>query len=268
MGEATGSRLAGEVKTVDIGSAKVSYLAAGRSEWRFTTLLTKEPETIEWIDSFSAKDTMWDIGANVGIYSIYAALRGIRVVAFEPNFVNYFHLCINVKLNKMQDRITPLCVAFSSAKSISTLNLRSMEFGESMSTFGSDLDFRGKHYWPAFRQGMLGYDIDSFVSDFKVDPPNHFKIDVDGIELDIIQGGRNTFRLETVRSVQVELVDTDLPQTEGVTSVLEDAGLNFVHKKHNAAEAGEAFKDVLNFLYRRFLPEDKHSIWRNPASTT
>lgn len=98
---------------------------------------------------------------------------------------------------------------------------------------------------------MLGYDVDSFVSDFKLDPPNHFKSDVDGIELDIVQGGRNTFQREAVKSVQIELVDTDLQQTEGVTRILENAGLQYLHKRHNAAAAGEAFKDVLNFLYRR-----------------
>jgi hypothetical protein len=35
-------------------------------EWRARTLLTKEPETIQWINSFRDNDVMWDIGANVG----------------------------------------------------------------------------------------------------------------------------------------------------------------------------------------------------------
>ena len=34
---------------------------------RAETLLTKEPETIEWIDSFARSETLWDIGANVGV---------------------------------------------------------------------------------------------------------------------------------------------------------------------------------------------------------
>jgi FkbM family methyltransferase len=251
MAEADAGLQVGQIKSIQVGSSKIRYLAAGRSEWRFSTLLSKEPETIEWIGGFAPTETLWDIGANVGIYSIYAASRGIRVVAFEPNFANYFHLCTNIKLNNMQDRITPLCMAFSDEKSVSTLNLRSMEFGESMSTFGSDLDFRGKPYYPAFRQGMIGFDIDGFVADFKMQVPNHFKIDVDGIELDIVRGGKNSFRLPTVRSVQIELVDTDVAQTDGVLGIMNEAGLNYIHKRHNAAAAGEAFKDVLNFLYRR-----------------
>jgi len=250
--EAAQSIQIGEVKSISVGKSTVRYLAAGRSEWRFNTLLTKEPETIEWIDSFDKSDTLWDIGANVGIYSIYAALRGISVIAVEPNFTNYFHLCYNIKLNRLHRRIMPLCLAFSSGKSVSTINLRSMEFGESMSTFGSDLDFRGRTYAPVFRQGMIAYGIDEFVTEFGVPVPNHLKIDVDGIELEIAKGGAQTFSNRRVKSVQVELVDSDPPQIQGVSSLLEGAGLAFVSKRHN--DAAEGMKDVFNFLYRR-VPE-------------
>ena len=35
--------------------------------WRAHSLLTKEPETIEWIDGFEDNDVFWDIGANIGL---------------------------------------------------------------------------------------------------------------------------------------------------------------------------------------------------------
>ena len=47
-------------------------------KWRVDTILSKEPETIEWIDSFKSdskeKIIFWDIGANIGLYSLYAAM--------------------------------------------------------------------------------------------------------------------------------------------------------------------------------------------------
>ena len=43
---------------------------------RAETLFTKEPDMIDWIDSFPEDFVLWDIGANVGIYSIYAGLKG------------------------------------------------------------------------------------------------------------------------------------------------------------------------------------------------
>ena len=55
--------------------------------WRAETLFNKEPITIKWIRSFKKNKTMFDVGANVGMYSIYAALtRMVKVFAFEPEF--------------------------------------------------------------------------------------------------------------------------------------------------------------------------------------
>ena len=34
---------------------------------------TREPETLVWIDSFAHGEVLWDIGANVGAYTLYAA---------------------------------------------------------------------------------------------------------------------------------------------------------------------------------------------------
>jgi hypothetical protein len=41
--------------------------------WRVRTFATKEPGTIAWIDAFAADDVMLDVGANIGLYALYAA---------------------------------------------------------------------------------------------------------------------------------------------------------------------------------------------------
>lgn len=239
-----------DVDTIDANGRVIRYFGQGAG-WRFATLLEKEPETIEWIDSFEPNDLFWDIGANVGIYSMYAGVRGIRTLAFEPHFANYGQLCATVALNEVQDLVTPLCLAFAARKSVSEMNLASLDVGTSMSNFGAALDFRGNAFDPAFRQGMVGYDIDSFVADFGVEVPNHIKIDVDGIELSIVEGARRTLADERVRSVSIELIDSDLQQVAAVSEILESAGLRFVHKRQNAAFTTPETRDVFNFLFHR-----------------
>src|ERR1700731_1654383 len=58
--------------------------------WRANTAVSKEKDTIEWIGSFHENSVFWDVGANVGIYSLYAATtRPAMTLAFEPLAANY-----------------------------------------------------------------------------------------------------------------------------------------------------------------------------------
>lgn len=46
----------------------------------------KEPETVRWIETFNKKDIAYDIGANVGAYSLIMSKYSKEVYAFEPAF--------------------------------------------------------------------------------------------------------------------------------------------------------------------------------------
>ena len=70
---------------------------------------TKEPETLDWIDKFEngkEKIRFWDIGSNIGIYSIYAALKfeNIEVVSFEPSTSNLRLLTRNISINNLEEK--------------------------------------------------------------------------------------------------------------------------------------------------------------------
>lgn len=242
------------VGTVQTPAGPVRYLAYGGA-LRFESILTKEPETIEWIDGFQPGETLWDIGANLGIYSIYAGLRGAKVLAFEPHFANYFQLCQNIMLNGLQEAVTPLCLAIARGKRLSTMNLAHVDFGSALSSFDSDRDYRGRRFDVAYRQGMIGYGLDELAADFDLPSPDHIKIDVDGIELDIVKGARRLLADERIRSVSVELVDTDCLQVDGVRLIMAESGLQFVHKKQNPIYGTTESWDVLNFLFRRARPK-------------
>jgi hypothetical protein len=120
-----------------------------------------------------------------------------------------------------------------------------------MSNFGAAVDFRGKPFTPAFQQGMIAYDIDSFICDFDVDAPNHLKIDVDGLGLSIVRGARRTLANPALQSVSIELIDSDLAQVSEVTEILRQAGLVFIQKKQNPEFATAETRDVLNYLFHR-----------------
>ena len=99
-------------------------------QWRANSALSKEPDTVEWIDCFKSDEVFWDVGANVGIFSLYAARRrGVRVLAFEPSADNYMVLCRNVEMNVLGEYITPYCIAIAGKTELGVLNLASLEMG-------------------------------------------------------------------------------------------------------------------------------------------
>ena len=165
-----------------------------------------EPETVAWIDEFIRDgEVMWDIGANIGLYALYAALGpGIRVLAFEPGAGSFAALMRNVELNAMGDRIAAYCLAFDEATGLDVLHMMHTGAGHSMHAFG-----RGEAAdWPMtppFSQACLGFSIDDFRRIFDAPPPDHVKLDVDGNEAKIIRGGRQT--LAGAKTVLVEIED-------------------------------------------------------------
>src|SRR3954468_19911394 len=67
---------------------------------RALSVLTKEPDMILWLDSIGEGAGLWDVGANVGVFSLYAGCcRRCRVLAFEPSAGNFHVLTRNIDLN-------------------------------------------------------------------------------------------------------------------------------------------------------------------------
>src|SRR4029077_16847996 len=101
---------------------------------RAKNLMSKEEDTIRWIDDFEKRVIFWDIGANVGVYTFYAAVRkGATVLAFEPCAVNFYVLSRNIELNNFSGRVTAYCLAFSGQTELGVLNLATPELGGALS---------------------------------------------------------------------------------------------------------------------------------------
>jgi FkbM family methyltransferase len=238
--------------------AMVFYCLGDLAQWRARTLLTKEPETIEWIDSFDDGDTFWDIGANIGIYSVYAAInRKVRVLAFEPSAGNYFLLNRNIEINGLTDVLRAFCLAFSDTASLDVLNMQSTGLGGALSSFGSTVDESGREFVPIFRQGMIGYSVDGFVAQFKPAFPSHLKIDVDGIEDRIILGAAATLSDARLKSISIELDASRPAYTESVIGKIEGAGLKFVAKRQSEMFAGGKYQHIFNYQFRRIANQGR-----------
>jgi FkbM family methyltransferase len=220
--------------TVETPAGRVVYFAPNaKCFMRTATVYSKEPETVRWIDSFGEDDTLWDIGANMGIYTIYAAANRRRnVVAFEPSPATFGVLCRSVELNRMDDRVFPYCVALGDKKKLSHFDMRTTVAGfagSSLDGYRADARAAGEG---SFHQAAIGYTIDTFIAEFDPLVPNHIKIDVDGADHLVLLGGQRTLADRRVKSVLVELVGGE--RYEAGMKVLEAAGFSLDMTSANA----------------------------------
>jgi predicted RNA methylase len=93
--------------SVPINGRPVCFnIPSDQAIWRVETIETKEPKTTEWIRNLPPNSVVWDIGANIGIYSLYAAAYGHRVVSIEAEDGHAETLARSVWLSGMADQIT------------------------------------------------------------------------------------------------------------------------------------------------------------------
>jgi len=155
-----------------------------------------EPNTLSWIDRFGAGDVFYDIGANIGAYTLYAAkARSVPVVAFEPNPFSYRVLVHNFHLNAITDRVLPLCLAAG----------------------GPDGNGIGLQ--------VLAFRLDDLAAIEGIPAPTHVKIDVDGIEAAILEGAKSLLSGPGVKSVLIEMLTHDDAAQARITSLLGEYGL-------------------------------------------
>ena len=202
-----------------------------------------EPDTLEWLDSLPGDACFWDIGANIGTFSLYAALgRESRVLAFEPGAASFAVLNRNIELNGMSDRIAAYSIAFSETTRLDVFNMSGTSAGSSMHGFGTETDQFGEAIETRFRQGAIGFSIDDFVATFAPPLPTHVKIDVDGIEAEILRGGRNTLTAPSVEGMIVEIEgDLASPHNREIFDLM--TGLGFVARPKASPQFGNVVFD-------------------------
>ncbi len=195
-------------EVIDVGGLKFFSQTARSTHDTNAVLDDAEPETIAWLDSLSEGDVLWDIGANVGAFTIYAAVRRkLRVVAFEPGAASFAALTRNIEINRLDGRADAYCLALANETKLDYLHMANTGAGHSMHAFGSPETVNGR-ISPVFRQAVPGFTADRFAEIFDVPRPQHIKLDVDSIELDILRGAENLLR-STVQSVLVEVAGHD-----------------------------------------------------------
>lgn len=131
-------------------------------------------------------DVVYDVGASIGIHTVFTAAkvgeRG-RVVSFEPEKKAYEALQRNVRLNGLKN-VKVVNVALGSKRGLGRLyNTPKIGMGASSLLETGDCEFRQKvEIWPG----------DCIRENEDLPIPRVVKIDVEGVEFDVIKGLKKT----------------------------------------------------------------------------
>lgn len=196
------------VWTTETRHGPIRFHCPGR--WPYSRSdMEKEPETYDWLETFDAGDVLWDIGANVGVYSLYAAARGQTAYAFEPEATTFAVLARNVDINGFGERITALNVAIGEKSGLGTFELAHETVGSAQHQLMSDAPAGGGARQSGKPRRTIFVVSGADLPDIGVQPPNHIKVDVDGSELAVVKGLGGILASPTLKSLQIELRAND-----------------------------------------------------------
>ena len=224
------------------------------TKYRADSLFTKEPGTIDWLNEISPKEILLDIGANVGMYTIYAAIvRNATVFALEPESQNYSLLNKNIRLNELDHIVSAYCVGISDVDSFDYIFMGNMDAGDANHAVGEPLNFELGSFAEAvkFAQGCITYKLDSLVETNKLPIPDYVKIDVDGFEHKVIEGAKETLKNKKVKSVIIEL-NPHLQEHMASVELLQNLGFKFSQDQVDKATRQDGpFKGMSEYVFRR-----------------
>ncbi len=232
--------------TTSIRGKKLDWLCPSRRLlWMACGHEHIEPELLDWIDAIPRGEVLFDIGASNGIFSMYAAASALRVVAIEPDPLNYFLLAYNSYLNSKSHGVTlEGCynLAISSSTATGHMQIKRWELGGHEKILDKSTDVFGNAFQPEYSHPVLTCTLDALTGMMGLPQPKYLKIDVDGSEVQVLKGAETC--LKGVTSLFVELKSETMHSSD--VSILDAHGFTLKRKYQVQNYAG-----LFNCIFER-----------------
>lgn len=253
----------------DHGSERVANLRYGgfkmtceltellqRQFYFFGTYFVEEQILDCWTKTAEQAKVVFDVGANLGIYSL-AALAGrpdAIVHAFEPTPEIACRLIETAALNHLDNLIVHQ-VAVSHRAGEAVLHRLRGDLGtnEGMNYIGTGNNASES----ALGERVQTVSLDEFCRQNGVGQIDLLKLDVQGHEFSVLQGAKSLIRLGQLRTIFMELNwagpgETDCPATQSI-QLLAQAGFSFAAPEDGAKwrKAGSWLQSLSDVMARR-----------------
>lgn len=225
---------------------------------RHKTFFQKEPETIKWLDSLADihgndQFVFYDIGANIGIYSLYLSAINptCKIFAIEPESTNFSSLNTNIGLNGFT-KIRPCMLALSDKTSFQDLHVSIIESGAGASSVGQDYQYVKNRQ--IHKQGVMTYKLDDLVNEDYFEFPNFIKIDVDGHENQILEGAQCVIADRRLKGMLIEYEYQSQKNKDEFIKYVEEYGFSFSLESDWTDQVEDLGVSIQNFIFTRNEP--------------
>lgn len=219
-----------QVVPVHYGKGNVFILADSKSE-HSRARHVQEKKVLAFLQKLiKPKMVIYDIGANIGIYSLILGRENpeVQIHAFEPETLNFWKLLRNIELNKLTN-VTPHMIAAGAKQEIRFLSLQGQSAGQGLHSLQYSVS--------NLTTPVSVWDIDSYIKKKKIPPPALVKIDVEGYELQVLKGMKQLLAKKKT-SFMIEVHETLMDKEKLET---------FLQKN------GYEFKEIIHLHKRSFL---------------
>ena len=188
----------------------------------------------EFLDRYVQNSVFWDVGACVGNFSVYAAQRNNNVYSFEPDGLTFSTLVFNT--GNSNRKIVALPIALGKKNSLETLYMRVFEAANAYNTVGRNMSFDGTTFEPGAKLACIEFRGDYLINSLGLPIPNYIKIDVDGNELQVLEGLGVILKHHSLRGIAIELIK-DNPESQLAERMILKSGFAEIfltnHKSQN-----------------------------------
>ncbi len=127
--------------------------------------------------------------------------------------------------------------------------------GGALNSFGENFDFEGKKFSSKMNYQIYGTNINYLIDNKILDIPDYIKIDVDGIEHLILEGGNKYLNNKKIKSLSIEINENFTKQHEKVIEIMKKNDFKILHKKRNEDlfknDPYSKFNRTFNYIFIR-----------------
>lgn len=232
-----------EVVSRDLRGVNMQLLASNRA-LRLCSQMNYETEVLDIIDRTPTGEVFCDLGACEGRFSVYAALKGLKVISIEPELRNFSALEKNCALNGLEpEQLTRLNLAVGNRNGECQLDVGQPWEGGHQKMVSSIASRNDLEFEVVESQTVKMVRLDDLWAEEALPVPYSLKVDIDGSERIFLEGATKTLRDVHLQHLMIELQVAD-NTFESIFAEIESHGFSYQDRWQIPNEPG-----LFNYLF-------------------